>query len=113
MGFLRRVSALVCRRRLTLLDKLNNNIDFTAIVPPAFASAQHFVDRDSGSHSAVRARKIELYRYVNDVALRNVPVDYLEFGVFRGWSMQQWLQINKHPESRFVGFDTFTGLPED
>jgi hypothetical protein len=50
---------------------------------------------------------------VNDVALNNVPVTYLEFGVFKGWSMRQWLEINQHSVSRFVGFDTFTGLPED
>jgi hypothetical protein len=44
--------------------------------------------------------------------LENRPIHYLEFGVYRGESISWWLKRLPHPESRFVGFDTFTGLPE-
>lgn len=40
-------------------------------------------------------------------------IHFLEFGVFRGQTFKIWVDNNKNPESIFVGFDTFTGLPED
>jgi len=38
---------------------------------------------------------------------------FLEFGVFKGQTFAIWVSNNTNPESTFVGFDTFTGLPED
>jgi len=42
----------------------------------------------------------------------DAPITYLEFGTFQGASMAWWSAFNTHPESRFVGFDSFDGLPE-
>jgi hypothetical protein len=53
------------------------------------------------------------YRYINNHVLKNQAVDYLEFGVFGGRSFRHWLDLNTHPDSRFWGFDSFQGLPED
>lgn len=53
-----------------------------------------------------------LYAYINEKVLGNCPVDFLEFGVAGGDSMRRWVNINSCPESRFYGFDTFEGLPE-
>lgn len=40
-------------------------------------------------------------------------INYLEFGVADGFSFNWWMTQNTDPGSRFYGFDTFTGLPED
>ena len=54
-----------------------------------------------------------LYRsIIEQEALDQQPINYLEFGVYRGDSLRLWLAGISHPDSRFVGFDTFTGLPE-
>jgi O-methyltransferase len=54
-----------------------------------------------------------LYRSViEQEAVDKTPIHYLEFGVYRGDSLRMWLSGISHPNSRFAGFDTFTGLPE-
>ena len=54
------------------------------------------------------------YRYVHQlVAGNDKPIDYLEFGVAGGGTLRLWLEINEHRNSRFYGFDSFYGLPEE
>ncbi len=54
-----------------------------------------------------------LYRTVIErEALDGKPLNYLEFGVYRGDSLRLWISNISQQDSRFVGFDTFTGLPE-
>ncbi|MGL1862739.1 MAG: class I SAM-dependent methyltransferase [Pseudodesulfovibrio sp.] len=55
----------------------------------------------------------KLYHCVNDRFIRKAPIDYCEFGVYGGKSFKNWLELNPNPESRFYGFDSFEGLPED
>src|SRR5690606_1515068 len=55
----------------------------------------------------------EIYKYVVSTLPENECITLLEFGVFEGNSLQIFCRFNTHPESRFVGFDTFEGLPED
>lgn len=45
--------------------------------------------------------------------LLNRPVAYFEFGVHRGESIAWWYGRNADPASRFHGFDSFEGLPEN
>lgn len=57
-------------------------------------------------------KRYDLYRYVLEKEGLDGPIDYLEFGVGRGNSFKWWAGHVAHPEARFTGFDTFTGLPE-
>jgi O-methyltransferase len=57
--------------------------------------------------------RAEMYRYMHETYVKDAPIDYLEFGVFQGESLRQWTGLNKHAESRFFGFDSFEGLPEN
>ena len=52
--------------------------------------------------------RIELYEFLQKEYLKEKPIDYLEFGVFKGETINFWRKLNKNPNSRFVGFDTFT-----
>lgn len=59
-------------------------------------------------------RRYDLYEAVSkQEGLDVTAIDYFEFGVAGGTSFKWWLQKNGHPASRFYGFDTFEGLPED
>lgn len=55
------------------------------------------------------ATREQMYAFLNP----QVPISYLEFGVWRGDSMRAWTQLNHNMQSRFYGFDSFEGLPED
>jgi O-methyltransferase len=59
-------------------------------------------------------KRYNLYKWVIEKEnLNGSPVNYLEFGVAQGFSFKWFLQQLTQPASRFYGFDTFTGLPED
>lgn len=67
---------------------------------------------DYYSKKVVYDKRKELYSYViKKEDLGNI--DYLEFGVSQGFSFKWWVENIKHPDAKFYGFDTFTGLPED
>jgi O-methyltransferase len=55
----------------------------------------------------------DLHRYVNGEVCGGNTIDFLEFGVFAGNSIRLWSEMNRDPQSRFIGFDSFEGLPED
>lgn len=57
--------------------------------------------------------RFELYEFINCSILESDPIDYLEFGVYKGTSIFNWAELNTHTDSRFYGFDSFEGLPDD
>ncbi|MEO9211007.1 MAG: class I SAM-dependent methyltransferase [Ginsengibacter sp.] len=58
-------------------------------------------------------KRFGLYEQIIEAEGFKEPINYLEFGVASGASFDWWMTQNTHAESRFYGFDTFTGLPED
>jgi hypothetical protein len=58
-------------------------------------------------------KKYELYKFIIEEEISGKEIDYLEFGVSTGKSFKWWVENVKNENSRFYGFDTFTGLPED
>jgi len=58
-------------------------------------------------------KRYPFYEKVIQLENLNIPINYLEFGVAEGASFHWWLEHNSHPDSKFYGFDTFEGLPED
>lgn len=60
------------------------------------------------------ANRYKLYTFlIEKESLSTQPIDYLEFGVSQGHSFRWWAGTNKNADSRFYGFDTFEGLPEN
>jgi O-methyltransferase len=59
-------------------------------------------------------KRYDLYKWVIEKEeLQTAAINYMEFGVAQGQSFRWHLSQNSNPASRFYGFDTFTGLPED
>jgi hypothetical protein len=56
--------------------------------------------------------RFALYAHLLASERLDAPIHYLEFGVFHGTSIRWWSEQVKDPNARFVGFDTFVGLPE-
>lgn len=95
----REMVARLLPRGVPFASTLNNNAAFVALRRDRFSDCQEFPER------------VNLYNHV--AGLISGPIDYLEFGVWQGAATDTWRKLNAHPESRFVGFDTFEGLPED
>jgi hypothetical protein len=58
-------------------------------------------------------RRFSLYKYILEKECLNNEIDYIEFGVSKGFSFKWWAENVSHTNARFYGFDTFNGLPED
>ena len=68
---------------------------------------------DTADPAFRHSKRYGLYEHVLRTEGLDGPIRYLEFGVAGGESFRWWTGHNRDPGSTFVGFDTFTGLPED
>lgn len=115
--FIRKIKGMFIRLRL---DKLINPF-FPFLLNLAYIGKMSQWCRENMNipfndfyNSSVRYQdRIKLHEYINTTHVSNQAIDYFEFGVAEGLSFGWWLKWNTNPDSRFYGFDTFTGLPED
>ena len=73
---------------------------------------KHIVKKFQNCKKFEIEQKSDYYKFINTDIIGNQPIDFLEFGVYKGYSLSTWAKINNHPDSRFIGFDSFFGLPE-
>ena len=50
---------------------------------------------------------------IDRYAARDSKITYVEFGVYEGYSIRYFSSRNQTPDSKFIGLDSFEGLPED
>jgi O-methyltransferase len=75
----------------------NKNLGFSDFYSPKFDYSKRYL----------------LYSYLIENVVGSNSIDFLEFGVSKGVSIRWWSEHIKDENSRFYGFDTFTGLPEN
>jgi hypothetical protein len=78
----------------------------------ALALGRFVAEQTPGGKTRVRANKLDVYRDAIALAGGAQKPLYVEFGVWEGWSLRWWLEHLGNPHARFIGFDSFDGLPE-
>jgi hypothetical protein len=96
-----RLAAKLFPWHIDVLDKINGN-----------ALVRRWIAEHRG-RIPVFDHQYDFFRYVHGEICGGSAIDFLEFGVYKGHSIQFWSQMNRDPQSRFIGFDSFEGLPEN
>jgi len=93
-------------KELRIFDILNRNVAYNRIIKNSNKNCRLVTQTE-----LTRSNRVD---YLNLLFERfgNSPIDFLEFGVFRGESILGVAKINENQENRFYGFDTFEGYPE-
>ena len=97
----RRLLRVVFPRRIRALDLANANADFERFLADVVGGAPRYLHRE------------QLYDDVLAHLPEELPIDFVEFGVWKGATFRAWLERIKGEQHRFYGFDSFQGLPED
>jgi len=95
------LASILYPKKIEVFDRLNTNTLFVKEVLNRSDQSRHFENRE------------EMYNFLHEKYIKNNQFDYLEFGVFEGAAIRKWTELNNDLNSRFYGFDSFEGLPED
>lgn len=114
---IRKIKSLFCKFKLHVLFKPFEGILLNVVY---LSRLSRWIEKTPGSRfndfynrKVIYADRFKLHEFVIDHEIKDQTIDYLEFGVARGIAFKWWVEKNKNPETRFYGFDVFTGLPED
>ena len=113
---IRKVKANLVRLKFHIIFKPFSNFFLTLVYISKLSewvkktSMPEFNDFYSKKHDY--DKRYDLYNSI--IRTENLDeIYFIEFGVAQGKSIKWWVENNKNKNSRFLGFDTFTGLPED
>ena len=114
---IRRIKALFSRFKLHFLFKpfevLFLNIVYLSRLSRWISKTPKGKFNDFYNKKVKYENRFQLHEFVINEEIKNQAIDYLEFGVATGIAIKWWVEKNKNPETKFYGFDVFTGLPED
>jgi hypothetical protein len=115
--FIRKIKALFSRFNLHVVFKPFEgfflNIVYLSRLSRWISKTPKGKFNDFYNHKVNYENRFQLHELVHHEEIKNQAIDYLEFGVATGIAFRWWVEKNKNPETKFYGFDVFTGLPED
>lgn len=115
--FIRKIKALFSRFKLHVIfrpfEGLLLNIVYLSKLSYWISKTEKGKFNDFYNRKVKYENRFKLHEFVLNEEIKNQAIDYLEFGVASGIAFRWWVEQNKNPDTRFYGFDVFTGLPED
>jgi hypothetical protein len=115
--FIRKIKALFSRMKLHIIFKpfegVLLNFVYLSKLSNWIANSPKGKFNDFYNKKVKYEDRFKLHEFIIIEELKNQTIDYLEFGVASGIAFKWWVNNYKNPETRFYGFDVFTGLPED
>lgn len=114
--FIRYIKIVFIWLRLHVIFNVVNGALMNLVYLTKFSA---WISKNKGSYNDFPSKwdynkRYDFYKWVmENENLDSTPINYIEFGVATGQSMRWFTEKNRNEQSRFYGFDTFTGLPED
>jgi O-methyltransferase len=103
-----------------MIDKIIKHIIVKYATNPKYINYTHewiYVKKKQdfvkGINATIFLEREAMYDFILKNRISEQAYSFLEFGVYKGESLKFWLNHTQNKNSKFYGFDTFTGLPED